>query len=173
MKTTIIALSAAALIAAAPGVLAQNVSSKTPDQQHKVTKKRPQVFSGYAPWRVVHAKGAKTGYPRVFQLPAQRSQRLYIRKFQECWRRRRRWWWWHVSHPRLNEREHERGYRRPPSPAITPRSRCLARKHAFLPVFLPHGIPRPPRPRNNSDAFTGLAHTSQCDAGVELTRANG
>ena len=69
MKTTIIALSAAALIAAAPGVLAQNVSSKTPDQQHKVTKKRPQVVTGYAPWRVVHAKGVKTGYPGASSYP--------------------------------------------------------------------------------------------------------
>ena len=68
MKTTIIALSAAALIAA-PVVLAQNVSSKTPDQQHKVTKKRPQVVTGYAPWRVVHAKGVKTGYPGASSYP--------------------------------------------------------------------------------------------------------
>jgi hypothetical protein len=63
VKTTMIALSAAALIAAAPAVLAQNVSSKTPDQQHKVFKKRPQVVTGYAPSHAVHAKGPKTGYP--------------------------------------------------------------------------------------------------------------
>ena len=62
MTRTIIALSAATLIAAAPGALAQNVSSKTPDQQHKVFKKRPQVVTGYAPWHVAHARGVKTGY---------------------------------------------------------------------------------------------------------------
>ena len=45
---TIIVLSAAAMIAVAPAVLAQNVSTKTPDQHHKVFKKRPQGVSGYA-----------------------------------------------------------------------------------------------------------------------------
>ncbi len=59
MTRTIIALSAAALIAAAPAVFAKNVSSKTLSQQHIVFKKRPQV---YAPWHVAHAKGVKTGY---------------------------------------------------------------------------------------------------------------
>jgi hypothetical protein len=39
MKTTIVAVSAAALIAAAPAVLAQGVAGKTPSLQHKVTKK--------------------------------------------------------------------------------------------------------------------------------------
>jgi hypothetical protein len=63
VKTAIIALFSAVLITAAPAVLAQNVSSKTPEQQHKVLKKRSQAVSGYAPWRVVHAKGMKTGYP--------------------------------------------------------------------------------------------------------------
>ena len=66
MKTTIVALSAAALIAAAPAALVQNVSSRTPDQHHKVFKKRPQGVSGYAPWRVVHATGVKMGYPGAF-----------------------------------------------------------------------------------------------------------
>jgi hypothetical protein len=66
MKTTIVALSAAALIAAAPAVLAQNVSSKEPDQHHKVFKKRPKVVSGYAPWHAVHAKSVKMGYPGAF-----------------------------------------------------------------------------------------------------------
>ncbi|WP_024518893.1 hypothetical protein [Bradyrhizobium sp. Tv2a-2] len=66
MKSTILALSAAALIAAAPAVLAQNVSSKTPDRHHKVLKKHPTIVSGYAPWRVVHARDVKTGYPGAF-----------------------------------------------------------------------------------------------------------
>ena len=66
MRTTIIAFSAAALIAATPAVLAQNLSSRTPGQQHKVFKKRPQVVSGYAPWHAVHAKSVKMGYPGAF-----------------------------------------------------------------------------------------------------------
>jgi hypothetical protein len=66
---TIIALSAAALIAAAPVVLAKNVSSKTLSQQHIVFKKRPQVVTGYAPWLVVHATGAKTGYSGASSYP--------------------------------------------------------------------------------------------------------
>jgi hypothetical protein len=70
MKTMIIVLSVAALIAAPPAALAQNVSSKTPDQQHKVFKKRPQVVTGYAPWRVAHTKGVKTGYPGASSYPA-------------------------------------------------------------------------------------------------------
>ena len=66
MKTTIVALSAAALIAAAPTVLAKNLSSKTPDQHHKVFKKRPKVAFGYAPWHPLHAKSVKMGYPGAF-----------------------------------------------------------------------------------------------------------
>jgi opacity protein-like surface antigen len=66
MKTVIIALSAAVLIAAAPAVLAQNVSSKTPDQQHHASKKHPRLVSGYAPSHTMHAKGLKAGYPGAF-----------------------------------------------------------------------------------------------------------
>jgi hypothetical protein len=66
VKTTIIALSAAALIAAAPAVLAQNVSSKTQDQHHQVPKKHPQSVSGYAPRHAMHARGLKTGYSGAF-----------------------------------------------------------------------------------------------------------
>jgi hypothetical protein len=70
VKTTmIIALSAAALIAAAPAVLAQNASSKISGQQHKVFKKRPQVVADYAPWHVVHANDVKTGYPGASSAP--------------------------------------------------------------------------------------------------------
>ena len=65
MKTTIIALSAAALIAAAP-VFAQGVSSKTPALQHKVSKKHHLGVSGYAPQREMQAKGSKKGYPGAF-----------------------------------------------------------------------------------------------------------
>jgi hypothetical protein len=63
MKTAIIALSAAALIAAAPAVLAQGVPGKTPGLQHKVSKKHHPGVSGYAPLRETRAKGSKTGYP--------------------------------------------------------------------------------------------------------------
>jgi hypothetical protein len=44
VKTTIIALSAAALIAAAPAVLAQGVPGKTPSLQHKVSRKITQAL---------------------------------------------------------------------------------------------------------------------------------
>ena len=61
MKTTIIALSAAALVAAAPAAAAQGVLSKTPALQHKVSQKHhPGVF-GYAPLREMQARGLKKG----------------------------------------------------------------------------------------------------------------
>jgi hypothetical protein len=66
VKATIIALSAAALIAAAPAVLAQGVSSKTPGLQHKVSKKHHPAASGYASPRDVQAKSLKKGYPGAF-----------------------------------------------------------------------------------------------------------
>lgn len=65
MKTTIIALSAAALIAAAPAVLAQGVPGKTPDLQHKVSRKHHPA-AGHAPLREMQAKGSKKGYPEAF-----------------------------------------------------------------------------------------------------------
>ena len=66
MKTTIIALSAAALIAAAPAVLAQGVPGKTPGLQHKVSKKHHPGISGHAQLRGMQAKGSKKGYPGAF-----------------------------------------------------------------------------------------------------------
>ena len=63
MKTTIIALSAAALVAAAPAALAQGVPGKTPGLQHKVSKKHNPGISGYSQMREMQAKGSKTGYP--------------------------------------------------------------------------------------------------------------
>jgi hypothetical protein len=65
VKTTIIALSATALIAAAPAVLAQ-VPSKTPGLQHKVSKKHHPGVSGYAPLREIQAKSSKNVYPGAF-----------------------------------------------------------------------------------------------------------
>ena len=74
MKTTIIALSAAALIAAAPAVLAQGVPSKTPGLQHKVFDKHHPAVSGYAPLREMQAKGSKKSYPGAFgYVPGQPS----------------------------------------------------------------------------------------------------
>ncbi|WP_136623737.1 hypothetical protein [Bradyrhizobium centrolobii] len=66
MKTAIITFSAAILLAAAPAVLARNVSSKAPHQHHQVSKMRPPSISGYAPWRVMHDNGVKTGYSGPF-----------------------------------------------------------------------------------------------------------
>ena len=66
MRTTIIALSAAALIAAAPAVLAQGVAGKTPGLQHKISKKHHPGISGYAQLRGMQAKGSKKGYPGAF-----------------------------------------------------------------------------------------------------------
>ena len=66
MKTTIIALSAAALIAAALAVPAHGVPSKIAGQQHKVSKKHHPGVSGYAPLREIQAKGSKKGYPGAF-----------------------------------------------------------------------------------------------------------
>jgi hypothetical protein len=62
MKLTIIALSAAALIASSPAVFAQGVSSKAPGQemQQKGSVKGPGA-SGYAPGQEMHAKGSKRG----------------------------------------------------------------------------------------------------------------
>jgi hypothetical protein len=66
VKTMIMALSAAALVAAAPAVHAQGVPGKTPGPQHKVSKKHhPGVF-GYAPLREMQAKGSNKAYPGAF-----------------------------------------------------------------------------------------------------------
>jgi hypothetical protein len=59
MRTAIIALSTAALMAAAPAVFGQG--SKTPSVQHNVFKKRHPGVSGYAPRREMQAKVSKKG----------------------------------------------------------------------------------------------------------------
>lgn len=51
MKTTIVILSAAVLIAAAPVVLAQGLPSRTSGLQHKAANKHHRGVSGYAPLR--------------------------------------------------------------------------------------------------------------------------
>jgi hypothetical protein len=62
VKTAIIALSAAALIAAAT-VLARNAASETSHQYHQVSKKHAAHMSSYTRWRVMHADGEKASYP--------------------------------------------------------------------------------------------------------------
>jgi hypothetical protein len=63
MKTTIVAVSAAALIAATPAVLAQGVPGKTAGLQHKATKKHHAGVSRYVPRREMQAKGSKNDDP--------------------------------------------------------------------------------------------------------------
>ena len=77
MKTAIIALSAAALIAAAPAVLARGVPGKTPGLQHKVSKKHHLRVSGYAPLRKMQAKASKKDDPEASgYAPGERSDFL-------------------------------------------------------------------------------------------------
>ena len=66
MKTTIIALSAAALIAAAPTVLAQGAASKIPGLHHKVSKQHHAGVSGYAHLHEMQARSSKKGYAGAF-----------------------------------------------------------------------------------------------------------
>ena len=63
MKLAIMALSTAALIASAPVVFAQGVSSKTPghEMQQKGSVKGSPGASGYAPGQEMQAKGSKKG----------------------------------------------------------------------------------------------------------------
>jgi hypothetical protein len=63
MKLTVVALSAAALIASAPAVFAQGSSAKAPGQemQEKGSVKGTSGASGYAPGQEMHAKGSKRG----------------------------------------------------------------------------------------------------------------
>jgi len=63
MKTMIIALSAAALIAGTPAVLAQGASSKTPghEMQAQGAKKGSTHTMGHAARHETHAKGSKKG----------------------------------------------------------------------------------------------------------------
>jgi hypothetical protein len=65
MKFAIVAVSAAALIASAPAVFAQGVSSKTPghEMQAHGSKKGSPGASGYAPGHQMQAKGSKPGSP--------------------------------------------------------------------------------------------------------------
>jgi hypothetical protein len=66
VKTTIIALSAAALIAAAPAALAQGLQGRTPGLQHNVSKKHHASASGHALSRGMQARGVGKGYQGAF-----------------------------------------------------------------------------------------------------------
>ena len=63
MKLTIVALSAAALIASSPAVLAQGASDKAPGQrmQDRGSVKGSPGASGYAPGHIMQRKGSKLG----------------------------------------------------------------------------------------------------------------
>ena len=64
MKLAVIALSTAAVIASAPAVFAQGVSSKTPGHEmQKYGKKGGHRASSYAPSHRMQAYRMKTGYP--------------------------------------------------------------------------------------------------------------
>ena len=58
MKTTTIALSAAAMIVATPAALAQHATSKTPGLHHQVSKKQVAPF---ATAHAMHPRGAQPG----------------------------------------------------------------------------------------------------------------
>lgn len=66
MKATMIAFSAAALIAAAPAVLARSASSKVPHQHHQVSGKHVRSMPGYATRHAMPARGLKTNSPEAF-----------------------------------------------------------------------------------------------------------
>ncbi|MGH6716547.1 MAG: hypothetical protein ACREDC_10215 [Bradyrhizobium sp.] len=65
MKKIVIAFSAAAIIAAAPAVLARPVVKQAPRHQmhHKLSKGRHSHVSEYAPKHKMRAKGVKRSYP--------------------------------------------------------------------------------------------------------------
>ncbi|HET7122477.1 MAG TPA: hypothetical protein VFI51_00030 [Bradyrhizobium sp.] len=67
MKLAVIALSTASIIAFAPVVFAQGVSSKTPSHQmQKYGKKAGHRASSYAPGHQMQADRSKTGYPGAY-----------------------------------------------------------------------------------------------------------
>ncbi|MCS3898205.1 hypothetical protein M2171_007338 [Bradyrhizobium japonicum USDA 38] len=76
MKTTIIALCAAALIAAAPAALAQGVPGKALGLQHKISKRHHAGVTGYAPLHEPQTMGSKKGYPGAFGYAPDEPSRL-------------------------------------------------------------------------------------------------
>jgi hypothetical protein len=63
MKTAIIMLSAAIIIAAAPAVFARSESNRAPHRHHRDSLQHPASISGHVPRRVMHDNGAQPGYP--------------------------------------------------------------------------------------------------------------
>jgi hypothetical protein len=66
MKLAVIALSTAAIIASAPVVFAQGVSSKTPGHETQKYKKAGHHASSYAPSHRMQANRSKMGYPGAY-----------------------------------------------------------------------------------------------------------
>jgi hypothetical protein len=66
VKKTMIALSAAVLIAAAPAAFALGVTSKTPSEQHKVSRKHHPGVTNYALRRERQGVGRTMSYPSAF-----------------------------------------------------------------------------------------------------------
>jgi hypothetical protein len=66
MKTMIVALSAAALIAGVPTAVAQGAPSKTPSAQHKISKQGHPGLSGHAARRETEATAWRKGYQGAF-----------------------------------------------------------------------------------------------------------
>jgi hypothetical protein len=66
VKTTIIAFSAAALIAPTPAVLARNAPGKSPEAHHQLSRKYHPPGSGNVSRHATHANGLRTGYPGAF-----------------------------------------------------------------------------------------------------------
>jgi uncharacterized membrane protein YgcG len=66
VKTTIIAVSAAVLIAAAPAVFAKGVSTKTASAQHQVSRKHHPGVANHALRREMQVKGRTMGHPGAF-----------------------------------------------------------------------------------------------------------
>jgi len=66
VKTMMIALSAAVLIAAAPAVLAKAVSGKTAGAQHKAARQHHPGVAHYALRRKMQVRGRTIGDPGAF-----------------------------------------------------------------------------------------------------------
>jgi len=66
VKTALIALSAAALMAATPAGFARDASGKSPSAQHPAAKKRHPGVVGHALRREMQARGSKQDSPTAF-----------------------------------------------------------------------------------------------------------
>ena len=66
MKTTIIAASAVAFMAATSALCAQTVPGKPPGLHHKVTRQHPRAVAGYVPRHEMQARRSSWVYPGAF-----------------------------------------------------------------------------------------------------------